>query len=126
MPFTYDNITTATEYLIDLQSDFGTILFKETQYTEFRCTYQNNVPEHGNIAKKRFLFSFKCPQRMYTKVVFLVCVRSNLKLKSNLSLYSLYYAEACNELAGPISASLRLGNTASCKEMSQQFDRPEI
>ena len=34
-----DNITTETEYLIDLQSDFGTILFKETQYTEFSCTY---------------------------------------------------------------------------------------
>ena len=27
---------------------------------------------------------------------------------SNLSLYSLYYAETCNEFAGPISASLRL------------------
>ena len=26
----------------------------------------------------------------------------------NLSLYLLYYAEACNELAGPIYASLRL------------------
>ena len=26
----------------------------------------------------------------------------------NLSLYSLYYAEACNELVGPISMSLRL------------------
>ena len=30
------------------------------------------------------------------------------KIKSNLSLYLLYYAGACNELAGPISASLRL------------------
>ena len=29
--------------------------------------------------------------------------------KSNLSLYSLYYAEAGNEFAGPISASLRPG-----------------
>ena len=37
--FTYDNITTETEYLIDLQSNFGTILFKETQYTEFWYTY---------------------------------------------------------------------------------------
>ena len=28
--------------------------------------------------------------------------------RTNLSLYLLYYAEACNELAGPISGSLRL------------------
>ena len=30
-----------------------------------------------------------------------------LKYQINLSLYSLYYAEACNEFAGPIPASLR-------------------
>ena len=41
--------------------------------------------------------------------------------KSNLSLYSLDYAEACNELAGPISASLRPGNTAPFEEMSQRW-----
>ena len=58
---------------------------------------------------------------MDTKVFFCICVRSNLKSKSNLSLYSLYYAEAFNELAGPIFASLRLGNTASFEEMSQRF-----
>ena len=44
-----------------------------------------------------------------------------VKIKSNLSLYSLYYAEACNELAGPISASLRPGNTAPFEEMSQRW-----
>ena len=44
-----------------------------------------------------------------------------LKSKSNLSLYSLYYAEACNEFAGPISASLRPGNTAPFEEMSQRW-----
>ena len=32
-------------------------------------------------------------------------------IKSNLLLYSLYYAEACNELAGSISAQLRLPET---------------
>ena len=42
-------------------------------------------------------------------------------LKSNLSLYSLDYAEACNELAGPISASLRPGNTAPFEETSQRW-----
>ena len=42
-------------------------------------------------------------------------------LKSNLSLYSLQYAEACNEFAGPISASLRQGNTDPFEEMSQRW-----
>ena len=36
---------------------------------------------------------------------------------SNLSLYSFYYAKACKELAGPISASVSLGNTALFLEM---------
>ena len=43
------------------------------------------------------------------------------QIKSNLSLYSLDYAEACNELAGPISASLRPGNTAPFEEMAQRW-----
>ena len=34
-------------------------------------------------------------------------------------LYSLYYAEACYELAGPNSALLRPGNTVSLEKMSQ-------
>ena len=45
----------------------------------------------------------------------------SLIIKSNLSLYSMDYAEACNELAGPISASLCPGNTASFEEMSQRW-----
>ena len=40
-------------------------------------------------------------------------------VKSNLSLYSQYYAAACNEFAGLNSASLRLGNTAPFKEILQ-------
>ena len=40
--------------------------------------------------------------------------------KSNLSLYSQYYAEACDKFAGLISASLRPGNTASFEKMSQR------
>ena len=50
----------------------------------------------------------------------LACAKMH-KIKSNLSLYSLDYAEACNELAGTISASLRPGNTASFEEMSQRW-----
>ena len=49
------------------------------------------------------------------------CSTIFIKSKSNLSLYSLDYAEACNELAGPISASLRPGNTAPFEEMSQRW-----
>ena len=41
--------------------------------------------------------------------------------KSNLSLYSQYYAEAFDEFWGPISASLRPGNTAPFKEMWQRW-----
>ena len=36
--------------------------------------------------------------------------------KSNLSLYSLYYAKACNEFVGPISASLRLATQLLSKK----------
>ena len=44
----------------------------------------------------------------------------SLLIKSNLS-FSLYYAEACNELAEPISASLRPGNTAPFEELSLRW-----
>ena len=40
-------------------------------------------------------------------------------LKSDISIDSLYYAEACNEFAGPNSASLHPDNTAHFEEMSQ-------
>ena len=43
------------------------------------------------------------------------------QIKSNLSLYSLYYAEVCTEFAGPISASLRPGNSAPFVEMLQRW-----
>ena len=41
--------------------------------------------------------------------------------KSNLSLYSLYCTELCNEFAGPISVSLRPGNAVPFEEMSQRW-----
>ena len=58
------------------------------------------------------------------------------KCKSNLSFYTLYCAEACNEFAGPDSGSLRPGNTApnfrrnvaavaSRWQRCVWFDRPE-
>ena len=42
-----------------------------------------------------------------------------IKSKSNLSLYSLYYAVTCNEFAGSISESLRQGSTAPFEETLQ-------
>ena len=51
-PCTYDSITTETEDLVDLQSDFGMkALFKEASYTEF-WVHQLNVPECRSIAEK--------------------------------------------------------------------------
>ena len=41
-----------------------------------------------------------------------------IAVKSNRSLYSLHYAEACSELAGPIFVSLRPGNTPFFEELS--------
>ena len=39
-----------------------------------------------------------------------------MQIKSNFLLYSLNYAEACNEFEGPILKSLRPGNTATFEE----------
>ena len=55
--------------------------------------------------------NFKMQPTLQQSNVPVLSVRLNIK--SNLSSYSQYYAEACNDLAVPISASLRPGNTAS-------------
>jgi len=39
------------------------------------------------------------------------------KQKTNISLYSPYYAEVFNEFVMPISASLRQGNTVTCVDV---------
>ena len=44
-----------------------------------------------------------------------------LQFKSNLALYSLYYDEACNGFAGPISKSLQSGKTTSFEEMLRRW-----
>ena len=54
-------------------------------------------------------------------LVTLKCCRQRKGIKLNPLLDSLYYAEASNELAGPISASLRPGDTAHFEEMLQQW-----
>ena len=72
-----------------------------------------------------YYFPKICFRFHYHKNIFCLSkiMRNDLSLiiKLNLSLYSLYYAEACIELTGPISASLRPGNTAFLEEMSQQW-----
>ena len=54
-------------------------------------------------------FSFKLSYPITGPAYYNVCAL--------MATYFLYYAEACNELAGPISASLRPGNTAPFKVM---------
>ena len=63
---------------------------------------------------------------------FLICLTIYL-IESSLFVYSLYFAEACNEFAGLINVSLRPGNTDPFKEILQrrrqhrvQFERVEI
>ena len=60
-------------------------------------------------------------QRKIKIVVFSDILFRFTLIKSNLSLYSLYYAESCNEFAGPISASLRPGNTDPFEKMLQRW-----
>ena len=55
------------------------------------------------------------------KLTLTLMKRKTVQIKSSLSLYSLDYAKACNELAGPISASLRPGNTAPFEEKLQRW-----
>ena len=45
-----------------------------------------------------------------------------VQIKSNLLLHLLYYTEACNELVGPISASLRPHNTDPFEETLQRCE----
>ena len=58
---------------------------------------------------------------MQTKHVFfttfILSVLQLYQIKTTYSLYSLYYAEAYNELSETISASLRPGNTACFEEI---------
>ena len=64
----------------------------------------------ARIGKKLFSFA-------WTLFVF-SCIKIWNQIKSFIIAYSLYYAEVCNEFTGPISASLRQGNTTPFKEMS--------
>ena len=65
-----------------------------------------------NVCFKFKLKRFCQPNPSFTSVV------------TNLSLYTLYYAEACNEFAGPISASLRLRATKLLLEKCRSGGEP--
>ena len=58
------------------------------------------------MIRASYFINIKFDLISYHVVWFTKKCSSTIKLfKSNLSLYSLYYAEACNEFAGPILAS---------------------
>ena len=64
------NITTETENLIDLQSDFGMkALFKETPYTKL-WVHLLNVPEYRNLAKKAISVPIHMPTTYLCENVF--------------------------------------------------------
>ena len=75
----------------------------------FRFPFLTPVPAYFRVVPNYDRTGLKCHQK------------KSLTLSFFLSLYSLYYAEAWNELAGPISASLRPGNAAPFEEMSQRW-----
>ena len=69
-PFTYDNIATETEDLIDLQSDFGMkAILRETPYTKF-WVHLLNVPQYWNIAKYAISVLIKMPTTYLCESVF--------------------------------------------------------
>ena len=70
-----------------------------TQSVQFTCKDQSKTNE-------RIVFSFHCKARNLLEDL----IKLGEVLKSNLLLYFPYYAEACYELAGPFSASLRPGS----------------
>ena len=80
----------------------------EQNLYEFADEIISNKEIQGEIAVKRF-------------VTLQYCFDCFVKSNQIFLLYSLYYAEACNELTGPISASLRPDNTAPFEEISQRW-----
>ena len=111
-------------------------------FTQSNCFLARKLTSACKALVLGRLFICSIPERHFTKCTLLVTiyplfnlwVEIDLKLfeyltflwrgsdyfKSNLFIRSLYYAEACYEFAGPISASLLPGNTATIEEMSQR------
>ena len=92
------------------------------------CHIAVDMSNQGKICPKKVKKMFYTNGAPYKFILLVNLNQINLtrtnqrgQFKSNVSLYLLYYAEACNELAGPISVSLRLGNTASFEEMLQRW-----
>ena len=100
----YYNFILLTSFLLFLKSLFKSKLKSRNKNTVFRP------------ASVRLKIDLILP---YFFLAFIHDITRNF-LKSNLSLCSLYYADACKGLAGLISASLRPRNTASFEEVSQR------
>ena len=106
-------------------------------FNKFFCTLcknlEDNIPQSDSIQNfSNYLFN-----RVSDSIFLKSPSSTEIKSKSNLSLYSLNYVEACYEFAGPISASLHPGNTApifrrnvtavaSRWQHCVQFERSEI
>ena len=75
-----------------------------------------------SFARNEFASSEALFLNYFITTAFCLAISFNLLLNQIKSLlYSLCYAKACYELVGPISASLRSGNTAPSQEISQQL-----
>ena len=75
----------------------------------------------NTVIRQFFLFLFCTALRLKHFIQDEFVLPSSSNQKSNLSLYSLYYAKACNGFAGHIFESMRLGNTALFEEISQRW-----
>ena len=92
--------------------------------------YPTNLRNKSKLFQCSSLFVLAFVSSLLHKVYGLII------FKSNLLVYSLYYAEACNELAGPISAPLAPGHHCSFRrnvtavasrwQHCVRFDPPEI
>ena len=108
-------ITRAKEHISDFKSNKNSI-----KNRILNCN--SCLDKNPKFQLDRFSVMRKCKSVYEWKIHEAILIKKqnltiNKQIKSNPSLYALYYAEACNEFAGPISASLRPGNTASYEEM---------
>ena len=76
---------------------------------------------YRNGQKHRRFFAIYIYYCCLNKITYVVYCKYERQIRSKLSLYSLHYTEACNELSGLISASLCSSNKAFFEEMSQRW-----
>ena len=94
---------------ITFAKSFGLLVGVVSKIILFENSLQSKNQFLRNAFAKRYLL------RDFTITI------AHKNFKSNQIVHSLLYAKACNELAGPISASLHLGNIAPFEEMPQRW-----